>query len=189
MIFPAMDTQVSTKYGWYGIGATLGPLLWNFGKQVRGQNYGSFMLALINHTECNKTVSIPVLTSALTTWPIRCLHWICYFTHRPELGPSRSLGWLLHPTGFAWGKIKTNAKLVRLNCWMAQVQASDWSGGKCRGMERDTACLITSLMARITIAENSSFVWFSNAPPCSRGRIWGKRGQTGLFNMGKAHSK
>ena len=67
----------------------------------------------------DKTVSLPVLPSALTAWPINRLHWICYFTEWPELGPSRFLGWLLHTTGFAWGKIKTNTRIIRFGCWMA----------------------------------------------------------------------
>ena len=49
----------------------------------------------------NKTGSISLLHSALTAWPIRYLHWKCYFTQWPELGPSGFLGWLPHPTGFA----------------------------------------------------------------------------------------
>ena len=34
------------------------------------------------------------------------------------------------------------------------VQASDWSGGKCRGKERDTACLISSLVPLGIKSEN-----------------------------------
>ena len=64
------------------------------------------------------------LVSLPTAWPIRCLHWICYVTQWPEFGSSRFLGWLLHPTGFALNKIKTNFKLVRLGCRTAQVAYS-----------------------------------------------------------------
>ena len=56
----------------------------------------------------------------------------------------------LHPTGFAWGKIKTKrpGQEEGREAWgqaAYSVQAFDWTGGKGRPKERDTVRLVNAL--------------------------------------------
>ena len=57
----------------------------------------------------------------------------------------------LHPTGFAWGKIKTKrpGQEEGREAWgqaAYSVQAFDWTGGKGRPKERDTVRLVNALL-------------------------------------------
>ena len=57
-----------------------------------------------------------------------------------------------HPTDVACDKVETVAKLVRLSCDIVQAAisalTSDWSGGRDRGNEGSTDCLIRILFLR-----------------------------------------
>ena len=59
----------------------------------------------------------------------------------------------LHPTGFAWGKIKTKrpGQEEGREAWgqaAYSVQAFDWTGGKGRPKERDTVRLVNALFGK-----------------------------------------
>ena len=94
--------------------------------------------------------AISPFPSALTAWPIKSLHWICYLGH--SAAQPDKLGVCFD---FTLGKTSgmehlaqkpARAQLKPLSEVAYSMQASDWSGSKCRGKERDGGQLVIPLV-------------------------------------------